>query len=283
MVLLSAVGFSAKAVVVKLAYRYNVDPITVLSLRMGFSLPFFVAMAIIGELRSKERIAGRDALNLVALGLIGYYLSTLLDFKGLEYASAGLERLILFLYPTMTVILSAIFLGRKITKRDGVALGLSYGGIVLAVSHDLAVSGPNVMLGAVLIFACAFTWSSYLVGAEGVIARVGAVRFTGYAMVVSTTAAFIHYFAANGGAILIQPREVYKLSMIMAIFSTVIPILMFSIGMRRIGASNTAIISSVGPVFTIFLAYVYLGEKISALQIAGTALIITGVMSIKKR
>lgn len=283
MIFLSAVGFSAKAVIIKLAYQLDVDPITLLSLRMAFSLPFFVMMAVYGEMCAKERISGRDALNLMVLGLIGYYLSSLMDFEGLQYVSAGLERLILFLYPTFVVLLSAAFLGRKITKRDAIALVMSYVGVALAVSHDIASRGNNTLFGSLVIFGCAVSWAVYLVGADKMMNRIGAVRFTGYAMVASTVAVLIHYGATRGEVILRQSSEVYKLSLVMAILSTVLPVLLLSGGLRRIGASKTAMISSVGPVFTIFLAYIFLGEKISALQLAGTAMIIGGVLSVKNR
>lgn len=236
LVFFAAVGFSAKAVIIKLAYLQSVDSITLLSLRMAFSLPFFVAMVVVGEMGSKERVSARDALYVVVLGLMGYYLSSLMDFYGLEYVSAGLERLILFLYPTMVVLLSALFFRRKMTRGDGLALILSYGGIAFAVSHDLAERGENTFLGAALIFSCAFTWAVYLIGAERVIARVGSVRFTGYAMVVSTIAVLAHYGASRGDVILRQPRDVYALSLVMAVVSTVVPVLLLSIGMRRIDA-----------------------------------------------
>jgi len=279
-VFLAAVAFSAKAVLVKLAYRHNVDALTVLALRMAFSLPFFAAMAAWGEMSSGERISRRDFALIFLLGLGGFYLSAYLDFLGLQYLSAGLERLILFLYPTMAVLLSAVFLGRKIGKGDILALVLSYVGVGLAFFHDISSYGSGVTTGAMLIFGCTFTYAVYLVAGGEVIIRTGPVRFTAYAMLISCVAVIVHYAATRGIASMHPPPEVYRLTIVMAVVSTVIPVFLMSEGIRRIGASRAAIISSVGPVTTIFLAYLFLGENVSAMQMGGTALIIAGVLSV---
>ncbi len=279
-VFLAAVAFAAKAVLVKLAYRFDVDALTVLALRMVFSLPFFVAMAFWGEMKSETRISRRDMAAIFMLGLGGFYLSAYLDFVGLQYISAGLERLILFLYPTMVVLISAAFLGRKIGKGDMVALALSYLGVALAYFHDISSYGANATTGAILIFFCTLTYAAYLVGSGEIIKRAGPVRFTGYAMTVSCLAVIAHYATVHGTATVHLHANVYRIGLLMAVISTVFPVFMMSEGIRRIGASRAAIISSVGPVTTIFMAYLFLGEKISATQVAGTALIIAGVLSV---
>ncbi len=282
LVFIAAAAFSAKAVMIKLAYRYDVDPITLLSLRMAFSLPFFAVMAAYGEAKTESRVSRGDAAKIVFLGLAGFYLSALLDFMGLLYVSAGFERLILFLYPTIVVLISAVLFGERMTKTVMASLALSYVGVALALSNEARFYGKDTLYGAALVFGCAFTYAIYLVGADRVIARAGTLRFTGYAMTVSCLAVLVQYGATRGGGIFHLPGPVYRLGLLMALVSTVLPVLLMSEGMRRIGAGKTAIISSVGPVFTIFTAYVFLGEKISALQVAGTALIIAGVVSVKE-
>ncbi|MFZ5594598.1 MAG: DMT family transporter [Pseudomonadota bacterium] len=282
---LAAVGFSGKAVLVKLAYRHGVDAVTLLALRMLFSLPFFAAMAI-WSARASGTVAlvGRDWRALVFLGLLGYYLSSLLDFWGLVYITASLERLILFLYPTMVVILSALFLGRRITGGMAAALLLSYVGIALVFSADVALDQRDIVLGAILVFASTLTYAVYLIGSGQVIARIGPARFTGYALTVSCLAVVLHFMAANTPAALFQPLPVYAIALAMAIFSTVLPALLLAEGVRRIGADRTSLIGSIGPVATLMLAWLFLGESLSLAQMMGAALVLAGVLfvSLKK-
>ncbi|MBI5178931.1 MAG: EamA family transporter [Nitrospinae bacterium] len=279
-VFLAAAAFSAKAVLVKLAYRYHTDALTVLTLRMLFALPFFIAMAVWGERSATARVSRRDFALIAVLGLTGFYLSAYLDFLGLEYVSAGLERLILFLYPTFVVLLSAFFMGRRITRRDLFALALCYAGAALAFFHEARLEGSNVGLGAGLIAFCTLAYAVYLVAGAEVIKRTGPVRFTAYVMIVSSAAVLAHYAVERG---IVPPNvstEVVHITLFMAVAATVFPVFLMSEGLRRIGASRAAIISSVGPVITIFLAYAVLGEQVSAMQIAGTALIIAGVLAV---
>lgn len=277
--LIAAVGFSAKAILIKLAYRYQVDAITLLALRMVFSVPFFVAVAIWVNRRHAVPLKQQDWLAVIALGLLGYYLSSFLDFLGLQYISAGLERLILFLYPTMTVILSALIYKRAIGRKVIAAMVLSYAGILLVFLHDVGVSQNNgVLLGAGLVFASTLSYSSYLVGAGHAIARIGATRFTAYAMVVASAASLLQFGVTHPLSALDLPLRVYVLSIAMAIFSTVLPVFLLSYAIKRIGSGNSSLIGSAGPVATIALAYVFLNERISLLQIAGSSLVLAGVI-----
>lgn len=276
--LIAAVGFSAKAILIKLAYLDHVDAITLLALRMMFSVPFFVAVAIWVNRRNSEPLKRQDWLAVVALGLLGYYLSSFLDFLGLQYISAGLERLILFLYPTMTVILSALIYKRAIGRKVIAAMALSYAGILLVFLHDAAMSQGGVLLGAALVFASTLSYSSYLVGAGHTIARIGATRFTAYAMVVASAASLLQFGVTHPLSALNLPSRVYELAFAMAIFSTVLPVFLLSYAIRRIGSGNSSLIGSIGPVATIVLAYVFLGERISLLQIAGSSLVLAGVI-----
>jgi drug/metabolite transporter (DMT)-like permease len=248
------------------------------------------------------------------LGLIGYYLSSFLDFLGLQYISAGLERLILFLYPTMTVILAAlvaavtrywrsqpsagtaascqsrtgsmlVFCYGSIKRAIGIktiaAMALSYAGIALVFLHDVGVKqGGNVVLGATLVFLSTLSYSTYLVGAGHAIARIGTARFTAYAMVVASAASLLQFGVTHPLSALDLPLRVYELSIAMAIFSTVLPVFLLSFAMRRIGSGNASLIGSIGPVSTIYMAYVFLNESISLLQIAGSSLVLGGVLII---
>lgn len=285
--LFAAVGFSAKAILVKLAYLDQVDAITLLALRMAFAAPFFVLVAAWVNSRAPLPLSKRDWLAVLALGLLGYYLSSFLDFLGLLYITAGLERLILFLYPTMTVILSALVFKKPIGRKVMAAMALSYGGIVLVFFHDVSLSKGNagisqadVLLGAALVFGSALSYSSYMVGAGHAIARMGATRFTAYASIVASVASMLQFAVTHPLSALDQPLRVYWLSIAMAVFSTVLPVFLLSYAIRRIGPSSSSLIGSSGPVATIVLAYFFLHEAVSALQIAGTILVLAGVVTI---
>lgn len=281
---LAAIGFSAKAILVKLAYASSVDAVTLLAIRMAFSVPFFVAIAWWSSRNlDAQPLARQDWLAVIALGLIGYYLSSLLDFTGLQYISAGLERLILFLYPTMVVLLSAALYKRRVRGAEILALVLSYAGIALVFVHDVRTAQAGLVLGAALVFASTLTYSVYLIGAGHTIARIGAIRFTAYAMVVASIATFLQFALTHPIAALLLPQQVYLLGFIMAIVSTVLPVFMLSAAIRLIGSGHTALIGSIGPVSTLFLASLILGESLSGLQLSGAALVMAGVLSMSLR
>ncbi|HSI96667.1 MAG: DMT family transporter [Methylophilaceae bacterium] len=276
--LLAAVGFSGKAILVKLAYQSPLDAVTLLALRMLFSVPVFIGIAVWAAYRHVEPLNRHDKLLVVALGLLGYYLSSLLDFLGLQYISAGLERLILFLYPTMTVILLAVLHKKAIGKKIMVALALSYIGIALVFLHDVSMQNEGIALGATLVFLSTLSYSLYLVGAGHAIQRIGTTRFTAYAMIVASIACVLQFALTHPLSALDLPQRVYGLALAMAIFSTVLPVFLLSYAIRRIGSGSASLIGSIGPVSTIYMAYVFLGEHVSWLQIAGSALVLSGVL-----
>lgn len=276
---LAAIGFSTKAVLVKLAYASPVDAVTLLALRMAFSVPFFIAAAVWSRSNHATPLIQRDWLAALIPGLIGYYLSSLLDFSGLHYISAGLERLILFLYLTMVLLTAAIF-KRPIGRRETAALVLSYAGIALVFMHDASGNQTGMAWGAGLVFASALTYSVYLVGAGHTIARIGATRFTAYAMMVASIATLLQFAVTHPISALMLPTLVYGLGFAMAIFSTVLPVFMLATGIRLIGSGHTALVGSIGPVATIFMAHLVLGEAISGQQIGGAALVLAGVLAI---
>ena len=279
---LGVLGFSFKAILVKLAYAWHpLDAVTLLALRMLFSAPFFVAMAWwAGRRREARPIANRDWRALLWLGFVGYYFSSLLDFTGLRYITAALERLVLFMYPTMVVLLSAVMLGRPVTRRAALALVLSYAGIAFVVGHDLSFGGnaPALWTGIALVFGSAFTYALYLVGAGDVIARMGSMRFIAWAMLASTVFVLTHFVLTRDLAQLRVPPSIYALSLAMAVFSTVLPTWLIAEAVRRLGANASSLVGSLGPVFTIGLGALILGEEVHWIQLLGAALVLVGVM-----
>ena len=273
---LAAIGFSAKAVFVKLAYHDPVDPVTLLALRMALSMPFFMAAAWFS---GKPALAGRDWAAVIALGILGYYLASLLDFLGLQHVSAGIERLVLFLYPTLVVLISAAVSRRALQGREVASIALSYAGIAL-VFFKAVGSGGDPSLGTLLVFGSALSYALYLVGAGQVMARIGMTRFTSYASLVSCFAILIQFAATRPLAALDLPLRVYGIALGMALFSTVAPFFLLSAGIRLIGAGRAALVGSLGPVATIGLAHIFLGEAFTAWQAAGSLLVLAGVLSI---
>jgi len=278
---LGVLGFSFKAILIKLAYAWHpVDAVTLLALRMLFSAPFFIAMAWWAGRRPAARpITRRDWRALVWLGFVGYYLASLLDFMGLVHITAALERLVLFLYPTLVVLLSAVLRGRPITRRAVVALLLSYAGMAFVFVHDLRLGGDTAALwtGGALVFASAFAYALYLVDAGDVIARMGSMRFIAWAMLVSSTFVLAQFTLTRDLALLRVPASIYGLSFAMAVFSTVLPTWLIAEAIRRLGANTSSLIGSLGPVFTIGLGALILGEPVHVIQLVGAALVLLGV------
>ena len=284
----AAFGFSLKAIFVKLAYAVPqaqpVDAVTLLSLRMVFSLPVFLWVGFHAS-RAAPPLSRRDWVMLVALGLLGYYGASILDFIGLRYISAGLERLILFTYPTLTVLIGVLFMGRSLSRREVGELLLSYAGIGLAFAHDLNVAGDTrlVLIGAAFVFASSLSYAFYLAGSAPMIQRLGAARFTALAMLVSTAATQLHFFVTQPLTALVQPLPVYAYGAAMALFATVLPVFMQSAAIRRIGAARAVLIGTVGPMATIFFGWWLLAEPVSLAQIVGAGLVLVGVWLVSRR
>jgi drug/metabolite transporter (DMT)-like permease len=277
-----AILFSTKAIIVKKAfYNVHVDALTVLALRMLFSLPFYLVIAFtISSHKSNKRMTGKEWLAIIALGIFGYYLSSLFDFIGLQYISAGLERLILFLYPSFAVILNALFFKEKIKKVHVWALLISYIGIGIAYFGELKIDtgNPNFYWGSFLIFLCAITYAMYIAGSGQMIPKVGASKFTAYALLCSTAGVFLHYILRGKYEALQGGFDLWWYGILLALIATVIPTFMLSSALKKIGANNVAIISSIGPVSTILQAHFFLGEPIFVEQMIGTALVLIGVL-----
>lgn len=281
MVVLGAFGFSAKAIFIKLAYRYGgpVDALSVLTLRMLMALPFFMLVALFVGRGEHEQALGRgDWGAVLALAFVGYYLSSFLDFSGLMYISAGLERLILFVYPTLVVIVSAFLQKRRVRRREFIALALTYAGVGLVVLQSVGAEQRDVMTGSALVFTAAITFALFTLGSVRLIHRIGAMRFTAYTMSAACLMTLLHYALTHDMASLTSlPAGVYALGLALAVLCTVIPAFLISSGMKRIGASHASVIHSGGPVATLALAAIVLEEPVTLVQAAGTALVITGI------
>ena len=277
--LVGVVAFSVRPILIKLAYAYVTDPVTLIALRMVFSLPFFVAAAFwVRRDTARTPLTRRDWWAVLFLGFLGYYLASFLDFLGLQYISAGLGRLMLFLYPTITVLLSALFLGKYVSRRDIVALVISYAGLALVLSQGFAGENRNLMLGALLVFGSALCYAVYLVSSSQVVARIGSMRFTAYATSVASLLCILQFLLLRPLSALELPPQVYGLAIAMAVGCTVLPVFATSEALRRIGANQVAMIGAAGPVTTIFFGWLGLEENMTVLQIIGAALVLAGVL-----
>ena len=278
----AATMFSSKAIFIKIGYDYPVGPVTLLALRMLISLPFFMAIAFLK--RPKEpsaRLRPKEFLPILLLGLAGYYLASLFDFIGLTYITASLERLLLFVYPTMVVIFDTLYSRKPIQREQVFALLLTYMGLVLAFWDKLDLSGENqILTGSVWVFGAALSFAIYMVGSGQLIPKVGAMRYTAHAMIAAFLGIAVHYLFWGQGDILSQEPAVYRVAFYIAIVATVIPMLLFSEAIARIGASNVAIIGSIGPITTMIMAWYFLDEQISLYQILGTICVLAGVLYI---
>jgi drug/metabolite transporter (DMT)-like permease len=246
---------------------------------MALSLPFFLAIG--WWLRHEQpRLRGRDWAAVAGLGFLGYYAASFLDFLGLQYVGAGVGRLILFLYPTMVLTLSFFFLQKTPTRREVIALVMSYAGIALVVSNQVGTSqeGRLFLFGVLLVFASALCYAVYLVAGSQVVKRVGSMRFTAYSMAVATAPAVVQFFALEPLSALELPANVWTYAIILATVSTVLPLFLQAEALRRIGATEFALVGAVSPVSVAVMSALGLGEPFGPRQMAGAALVIGGVL-----
>ncbi len=280
---IGVVLFSAKAVLVKLGYKYDISSEHLLLFRMVFSLPFYLIIAIFNKPKKNKKIEDKDYLWILFFGFVGYYLASYFDFLGLQFIKAGLERIILFLYPTLVIIISKIFLKDSISHRQLQAILLTYIGVVITFWGEMQLDSKNLYLGGFLVFLSALTYATYIVGSGWLIPKFGVVVFTSYAMIVSSLCIIIQYLIFDRGDIYGYPIELYLICIVMAVFSTIIPSYLVSASIAKIGASNFSIIASLGPFSTIILAYFFLGEDLSLVQILGAGIVILGIYIVSRR
>ncbi|AXT59878.1 DMT family transporter [Aquimarina sp. AD10] len=282
--IIGVVLFSAKAVLVKLAYKYDISSEHLLLFRMLFSLPFYIGVVLIKQRKNSQEARKKDYLWILFFGIIGYYLASYFDFLGLQYIKAGLERIILFLYPTLVIIISKVFLNKRISNRQLQAILITYIGVLITFWGELQLENTgNLYLGAILVFMSALTYAIYIVGSGWLIPKFGVIVFTSYAMIVSSLCIILQYVIFDRTDILSYPLELYLICIAMAIFSTIIPSYLVSAAIAKLGASNFSIIASLGPFSTIILAYFFLGENLSLIQIVGTLVVILGIYIVTKR
>ena len=278
---IGVLAFSLRPILIKLSYAaHPVSPNTLLFLRMALSLPFFLAVGWWLR-RDEPRLTGRDWAAVAGLGFLGYYGASFLDFLGLQYVGAGDGRLILFLFPTLVLLLSFLFLKKTPNRREIAALLLSYAGIALVVSNqvDTSAQGRLFLFGVLLVFASALLYAVYLVAGSQVVKRVGSMRFTAYSMAAATLPAVVQFLALEQPlAALDLPSKVWTYAIVLATLSTVLPVFLQAEALKRIGANHFALIGAVGPVSVALTSALGLDEPFTWVQALGGALVIFGVM-----
>ena len=276
-----SIAFSGKAIIVKLAYLHGVDAITLVMLRMLFALPFFIAMAWWAG-RHQAPLTRNDWLGVLGLGFLGYYLSSYLDFLGLQYISASFERLILYLNPTLVLVLGWVLYKRKITYRQGMAMAVSYSGVLLVFGHEVSLVGDNIGLGAILVFGSAITYAIYLTYSGELVQRLGSLRLAGLATTVACFFCILQFVLLKPVAALNVAPEVIWLSMLNATVCTVLPVLLIMMAIERIGPSLTSQIGMIGPLSTLTMGAFFLNETFNLWILMGTVLVLGGVFWVTK-
>ena len=273
---LGSVAFSGKAIIVKLAYRHGVDAVTLIMYRMVFALPLFVALAWWAG-RGKPALTARDYWVVLGLGCCGYYLASFLDFAGLRYISASLERLILYLNPTLVLLLGVVLAHRRVQRQQLIALAVSYCGVLLVFGHEVNLQGANVALGAALVFASAVSYAIYLFASGEEVKRLGALRLTGWATSVACLLCIAQFLLLRPLAAAAVAPEVVWLSVLNATLCTFAPVLMVMMAIERVGAAMVAQTGMIGPLSTILMGVLILGEPFTAWVAAGTLLVLSGI------
>lgn len=273
-----AIAFSGKAIIVKLAYRYGVDAVTLIMYRMLFALPIFAVMAWWAS-RGKAALTRKDWLGVVGLGFTGYYLASFLDFAGLAYVTASLERLILYLNPTLVLLLGLVLYKRRITKPQIIGMAISYCGVVLVFGHEMAQQGSDAAWGALLVFFSAVSYAVYMVYSGEMVKRLGAMRLVGLATTVACFCCLLQFVLLRPFSAAIVAPEVIWLSILNATLCTAVPVLMVMMAIERMGAGLTAQTGMIGPLSTILMSALLLGEPFTVWVAAGTVLVIAGIFT----
>ena len=276
-----SIAFSGKAIIVKLAYRHGVDAVTLIMYRMLFALPLFLGLAWWAS-RGAPRLSRHDWAGIVGLGVTGYYLASFLDFWGLEYISASLERLILYLNPTLVLVLGWLLYRRRISAMQGVAMAVSYAGVLLVFGHEADFAGPNAVLGALLVFGSAVSYAIYLVYSGELVKRLGAMRLVGLATSVACVLCLLQFVLLRPLSAAVVAPEVIWLSVLNATLCTFAPVIMVMMAIERIGAGLAAQTGMIGPMSTIAMGVLILDEAFNAWIVAGTVLVVSGVFLVTR-
>lgn len=277
-----SIAFSGKAIIIKLAYRYGVDAVTLIMYRMLFALPLFLAMTWWSS-RGKPALTRQDWIGVLGLGLTGYYLASFLDFAGLAYISASLERLILYLNPTLVMVLGWALYGKRITRRQAVAMAISYCGVLLVFGHEVTLQGSNIALGSLLVLGSAISYALYLVYSDGLVKRLGSLRLAGLATSVACFFCILQFIILRPMSAAVVAPEVVWLSVLNATACTAAPVLMVMMAIERIGSGAAAQLGLVGPLSTILMGVVILGEPFTGWVAAGTVLVMVGIFVFTRR
>jgi drug/metabolite transporter (DMT)-like permease len=285
MLVIANICFSAKAVIIKLLYREGISTESVIALRMVIALPFYLGTALwLGRREQNIRLTVREWLAISGLGILSYYISSMLDFMGLQYVTAGVERLVLYTYPTMVLLFSVVLFKQKVTLTQVLALVITYTGVILAFVAEKGFGAQrDLVRGGLLVFTCAITYSIYVVYTGQYARKVGSAKFTCYAVLAATVPAVIQSWWCEGLDIFHFSEKVYELGIWLAVVATVIPTFLIVEGIRVVGANNSGIIGFVGPVSTIALANIFLGEPVTPLQLVGTAVVLAGIFLLSVR
>lgn len=275
--LAGAIAFSGKAIIVKLSYRYGVDAVLVIMFRMLFALPIFLAMAWWAG-RGQPPLTRRDWMGVLGLGVTGYYLASFLDFLGLQYVTASLERLILYLNPTLVLLLAWLLHRTPWTRPQLLGMAISYAGVVLVFGHEARLEGSNVALGALLVFLSAVSYAIYLVYSGQLVKRLGSLRLVGLATSVACVLCIAQFLVLRpvASAFAVAPQVIW-LSLLNAVLCTAVPVLLVMMAIERVGPSVAAQVGMVGPISTILMGVWLLGEPFTGWVAAGTALVIAGI------
>ena len=276
-----SIAFSGKAIIVKLAYRHGVDAVTLIMYRMLFALPLFLAMAWWAS-RGKPALSRRDWLGILGLGFSGYYLASFLDFWGLEYISASLERLILYLNPTLVLVLGWLLYQRRIGRRQAVAMAVSYAGVLLVFGHEVRFDGPTTLLGGALVFGSAVSYAVYLVYSGELVKRLGSLRLVGLATSVACVLCMAQFVVLRPLSAAVVPAEVIALSILNAVACTAAPVVMVMMAIERIGSGLASQTGMIGPMSTIAMGVWLLDEPFNGWIVAGTVLVVSGVLVVTR-
>jgi drug/metabolite transporter (DMT)-like permease len=279
---MGAVAFSGKAIIVKLAYRHGVDAVTLIMLRMLFALPFFLVIAWWAG-RSQPGfttppLTRRDKLGVLWLGVTGYYLASFFDFAGLQYITASLERLILYLNPTLVLVLGWVLVGRRIARAQALGMAISYCGVLVVFGHEVTLQGADVALGAALVFLSAVCYALYLFQSGEMVQRLGSMRLVGLATSVACVLCIAQFLLLRPwGSVWSVAPQVIGLSVLNATLCTVVPVMMVMMAIERIGSPLAAQVGMVGPMSTLLFGVLVLGEPFTLWLVAGTVLVLAGV------
>ena len=285
--IVGSIAFSGKAIIVKLAYRYGVDAVTLIMYRMLFALPIFAVMAWWSS-RGQEALTRNDWLGVLGLGFTGYYLASYLDFAGLAYISAALERLILYLNPTLVLILGWLLYKKKMSSKQIGAMALSYAGILLVFGHELSIqsvstlANSNTAWGALLVLGSAVSYAIYLSYSGEMVKRLGSLRLVGLATTVACLLCIAQFVILRPLSAMAVAPQVIWLSILNATLCTALPVLAVMMAIERIGAPLTAQTGMIGPVSTILMGVLILGEPLNTWIIAGTVLVLAGVYMVSR-